>query len=233
MNYNPYNLIQLLINGKPIGGRPYEMDSDVVNQKTMENGFGNLVKPSKVITMCPDCSQGLQVDVKLGDPPFEPVVYTCPYCKPAPPSVIDPFINPVKTGRVPAASLDPILHDPGELLPTVGGTVMDRFKIPEPSVESAVPTPPAKPPRPQNSRKGKKADQAAPTKTVSPVPPAEVTKVRPAMVEQVIEPRSPEEINSANDPFTLTPTTQDRSVVVEKVDGLGEEHDFDDKDMVD
>lgn len=254
MNYNPYDLVPLLINGKPMQGRPFEMDSDVVNQKKMTNGFGNLVKPSKVMTMCPDCSQGLQVELKLGEPPFEPVVYSCPYCKPAPPPVVDPFVNPVKTGRVPAASLDPILHNPDKPLSAVeekGETVADRFKVPEePAVASPVPSaapeaskPAPRPPRPQGSKKDKKKGKknrgpevpithvpAQPTQAAPP--PVEAPKPRPAMTQQVVPPRPVEDVQGQDDPFTLTRTAQTRQVNVEKADGLGEEQDFDDKDMV-
>ncbi len=242
MNYNPYDLVPLLINGKPMQGRPFEMDSDVVNQKKMTNGFGALVKPSKVMTMCPDCSQGLEVDVRLGEPPFEAVVHTCPYCKPAPPPMVDPFVNPVKTGRVPAASLDPILHSPDKPLSSVGAgeSVADRFNIPEevvvaspvPSETPAAPTPAAKPARPQGSKKAKKkAKKGNPAVPITHVPAA--PKARPTLVEQVIPTRSAEEADTPNDPFTLTRTTQINPVGVEKADGLGEEQDFDDKDMVD
>lgn len=256
MNYNPYDLVPLLINGKPMQGRPFEMDSDVVNQKKMTNGFGALVKPSKVMTMCPDCSQGLQVDVKLGEPPFEPVVHACPYCKPAPPPVVDPFVNPVKTGRVPAASLDPILHSPDKPLSAGEGTVAERFAAlpaqervvvasPVPSAAPEAPKPASGPQRPQAAKKPKKRAKSGnpavpithvPAKTpeAAPAPQAvpEAPKPRPALVEQVIPPRPLEDVQSPDDPFVLTRTTQVRPTGVEAVEGLGEEQDFDDKDMV-
>jgi hypothetical protein len=131
MNYNPYALVPLLINGKPIDGRPFEFDSTVVNQKTMKNAFGNYVKPSKVVSVCPDCGQGLQISLRLGDPPFQPVAYLCHYCRPAPPPLIDPFVNPLVSGRVPIAELDPLLHNPDKPLPMASkGSVADRFEKP-------------------------------------------------------------------------------------------------------
>jgi hypothetical protein len=128
MNYNPYALVPLLINGKAIDGRPFEFDSAVVNQNTMKNAFGNFVKPSKVMSVCPDCGQGLSIALKLGEPPFQPVAYSCHYCHPTPPPLVDPFVNPLVSGRVPIAELDPLLHNPDKLLPmSTSGSVADRF----------------------------------------------------------------------------------------------------------
>lgn len=146
MNYNPYDLVPMLINNKSIDGRPFEFDSDVKDQKTMKNAFGNFVKPTKVATMCPDCGSGLMVNIKLGDPPFTPVAYSCEYCHPAPPPLIDPFINPLLSGRVPEFNLDPILHDPTK--PLSGSTATsESFLIP--------PTTKPKPPKQPKSPKQK------------------------------------------------------------------------------
>ncbi len=237
MNYNPYDLVPLTINGKSITGRPFQFDSDVVNQKTMTNAFGAVVKPSKVMTMCPDCAQGFELEVKLDDPPFQPYAVSCPICKPAPPPLQDPFINPVKTGRIQAFELDPILHDPKRPLAERDGTVADRFALPEvPTVVSPVPSvvPDAQqaaqvPPRPKKPKKSKKKPQPAPV-----APPASPVQALPpsmpvVMTQQVI-PQSEEQ--SQNDPFTLTKMATARPVEVEKADGLGEEQDFDDSDMV-
>lgn len=108
--YNPYDLLELLVNNQQMYGRPVEFDSEMVNQDTMRNAFGSLVKPSKVSTVCPDCGQGLEVSVRLGEPPFGIVAIKCEHCYPAPPPPIDPFMNPVKDGRIPIENLDPMLH---------------------------------------------------------------------------------------------------------------------------
>lgn len=246
MNYNPFDLVPLTINGKPITGRPFQFDSDVVNQKTMTNAFGALVKPSKVMTMCPDCGQGFELDVKLGDPPFQPYAVACPICKPAPPPLQDPFVNPIKTGRIQAFELDPILHDPKQPLVEKAGTVADRFALPEespvvaspvPSVAPAAPQPTQRPPRPKKPKKDKKKPQTVNAKLTPqvaaaapvPTPPPAGPKV---MTQQVIPPRAIEEQQSPDDPFTLTQMTPTRPVEVEKADGLGEEQDFDDKDLL-
>lgn len=105
--YNPYDLIELLVNGSHIHGRPIELDSDIVDQRTMRNAFGSIVKPSKVSTVCPDCGQGLQFYVTLGEPPFDTQNVSCEYCNPAPPPIVDAFINPINEGKIPAEILDP------------------------------------------------------------------------------------------------------------------------------
>lgn len=131
MNYNPYDLLQLKINGKPMHGRPFEFDSAVANQKTMKNAFGRLVKPTKLATVCPDCGQGLEINVKLDEPPFRVINYSCHHCHPAPKPLVDPFVNPLQSGRIPVADLDPLLHNPDKPLDKGSvGSVADRFEVP-------------------------------------------------------------------------------------------------------
>lgn len=108
--YNPYDLLELLINGQPMYGRPIELDSEIVDQHTMRNAFGSLPKPSKVSTVCPDCGQGLVLSVNLGEPPFDTIAISCEHCYPAPPPQIDPFMNPIKDCRIPIESLNPMAH---------------------------------------------------------------------------------------------------------------------------
>lgn len=222
MNYNPYDLVQLLINGKPMQGRPFEFDSDIVNQKTMCNAFGVLVKPSKVMSICPDCSQGLEITLQLGEPPFEPVVWSCPYCKPAPPPMSDPFVNPVKTGRVPSQELDPILLDPTKPLDISAGSVADRFSAPsEPSSVQVVAKPAQRPSQSSSLKKNKKKAKEQPT---TPTGSISGQKLSP-LAQQIVPPPL------SVDPFILTKTEPNKSIL-EKAEGVGEEQDFDDSDMI-
>ena len=108
---NPYNMIELSLDGNRILGRPFEFDSDIVNHKTMCNAFGNLVKPTKVSTVCPQCGQGLIIDLNLGDPPYGVIKCTCKYCHPKLPPIVDPFMNPLEFGRVSHLDLDNTIHD--------------------------------------------------------------------------------------------------------------------------
>lgn len=128
--YNPYDLVPMLINNQELTGRPIEYDSEVVDNNSMTNAFGHPVKPSKLSTVCPDCGQGLEFDVILGDPPFGVVAKICYHCNPAPPPQADPFMNPVDEGRIPVHELDPLLHDPGQqVISNDDSSVADRFQF--------------------------------------------------------------------------------------------------------
>lgn len=127
MTYNPYDLITLIINDMEIYGRPFEFDSEVVDQIEMTNSEGNLVKPTKLSTICPDCGQGLEIEVELNGPPFGAVETICPYCNPEPEPIPDPFINPLDTGRIEAHNLDPLLYDLDSKQSDDGLTVAERM----------------------------------------------------------------------------------------------------------
>lgn len=109
IEYNPYDLINILINDKPMVARPYAFDSDIVNQKTMRNAFGNFVKPTKASTSCPDCGQGIDLDLILEDPPFGIIRHQCKLCHPDLPPIVNPFINPFETND--ASDINLINHD--------------------------------------------------------------------------------------------------------------------------
>lgn len=145
MTYNPFDLVPLLINGQAIDGRPIHLDSDIVDQRKMTNAFGAIVKPSRVVTVCPNCGQGLELEVRLNDPPFPPHRCSCYYCNPGPAPLEDPFVNPVKTGRISRTDLEPM-------------TVKD-VTIPESSVAerfaAVVVEPPAPAPKPKRRKRGK------------------------------------------------------------------------------
>ncbi len=141
MTYNPYDLVPVVINGTGTYGRPFEFDSEVVDSETMVNGFGKLVKPSKLSIMCPDCGAGFEIDVALGDYPFEPVIYNCLSCNPVRQVVDDPFMNPIDSQRISAIELDPYLHDYKSEIIDDGLTVADRLNLgqveqPEPLLET-------------------------------------------------------------------------------------------------
>lgn len=128
--YNPYDLVPMLINGQEIHGRPIEFDSEVADQNAMTNAFGNVVKPSKLSSCCPDCGQGLEYDVYLDEPPFSAVQKICYHCNPAPGPQDDPFMNPITDGRIPEHELDPLLHDPGQqVIDDEDSSVAERFKF--------------------------------------------------------------------------------------------------------
>lgn len=127
--YNPYDMVPMVINGVEMQGRPVEFDSDIADFDKMENAFGKLVKPKKLTTVCPNCGQGLEVHVVMGDPPFSPVEYTCEHCTPPKLVVNDPFNNPIESGRVPSSELDPLLHDLNEQIVPATESVGDRVDV--------------------------------------------------------------------------------------------------------
>jgi len=128
-DYNPYDLISIKVNGQDIHGRPFEFDSDIVDQKNLTNAFGSIVKPTKISSCCPDCGQGLEFDVTFGDPPFACVEVICYHCNPDSAPTADPFMNPIDDGRIAGHELDPLLHNPNEQIvgDDDGSSVADRI----------------------------------------------------------------------------------------------------------
>lgn len=104
MEYNRYDLVNLVINGQDMVGRPIEFDSDAVGD-TMLNAFGSYVKPTKASTCCPDCGNGIVAPLDdIGDPPFKIISLNCPECNPDQESVSEPFVNPFSESE-----LDPLI----------------------------------------------------------------------------------------------------------------------------
>jgi len=128
MQYNPFDLISLIINGHDCYGRPIAFDSDIVNQETSKNSFDKYVKPIQISTTCPDCGQGLILDVRLSDPPFAIHICNCPLCRPIPPPMLNPFTNPIISSRISENELDPLLHNINSVQPDINTTVSQRIK---------------------------------------------------------------------------------------------------------
>lgn len=128
MSYNPYDLVELTVNGIPIHGRPYEFDSELVDHDAGTNKDGGLVKPTKLSTCCPECGDGIWLDVLYDDPPFPVVEISCPHCGTAE-QPGDPFREPVSAGAVTEEQLDPA-NETLEVPPQDDGlTVAERTTI--------------------------------------------------------------------------------------------------------
>lgn len=186
MNYNPYDLVPLLINGKPLSGRPLEFDSVVVDQKEMKNSFGSYVKPTRLSTVCPDCGAGLVVDVVLPEPPFKEVSITCEYCH-APPPPVDPFENPLDTGRVDMRDLDPLVTG-GAGLPDDGLTVQERLALRKAASAISVPSGPLPAQKPPKKKKHKKKAKEASGEPIRPIHTPAAPLPSPAPIAEVILP---------------------------------------------
>ncbi len=130
--YNPYDLIVVRIEGVEIDGRPYEFDSQPANNQTMQNEFGNYVKPTHISTVCPQCGQGINVEnIQLPEPPFPVIDWVCPNCSPSIDPPVNAFMNPLDAGRIESFQLDPLLHDPNEqvIVDDPEETVADRLAM--------------------------------------------------------------------------------------------------------
>ncbi len=125
--YNPYDLMQITIDGQPTQGRPFQFDSYVHDQMTMKNIEGNLVKPIKLSTICPKCGSGMIINLPvLPDPPFDILNFSCIECNPPVEPMPDPFMNPVNAGRMGKSELDHLLAEDIEI---GDGLVSDKIDL--------------------------------------------------------------------------------------------------------
>jgi hypothetical protein len=199
MEYNPYDLLQLAINGNPIDGRPTDFDGTL--------GENDLVKPTKVSTVCPDCGQGLEFDLDLPDPPFPIIEQSCYLCNEAPVDSPDPFVNPLETGRVSSHELDPLLHDPDEQV--VGGeTVAD--KIAGQDSEETLEEGSLEVPDELDEKEAQDAESLVEGREEPKEEPGKVFEQQPVAVQAIDGPLVP----------------------LEQAEGMGQEEDFDDDDLV-
>lgn len=104
--YNPYNLLNILINGKPFTARPIELDGEIHNYNSMTDVHGRLIKPKLIHTTCPDCGSLIQHSINAGDPPFGIFIVNCNICNPEYVN-LSPFIDPIQSGNVHLTELSP------------------------------------------------------------------------------------------------------------------------------
>jgi len=106
MNYNPYDLLDVSINGQRTHARVLALDSDIVDQVKSTNQKGYYVVPKDIITMCPNCACPLQMTVDLPQPPFPVVTFNCSNCHPE----LEPetaLVDPFTSGRITLNELCP------------------------------------------------------------------------------------------------------------------------------
>lgn len=123
--YNPFDLIDISINNKPISGRPVLFDSEIVNYDSMVNAFGTIVKPTRLSTTCPDCGQGLLIDVVFDNPPFS-LKTNCYLCNPVKVEEVI-VINPVTENKIRVEELDPSINK--VVSSSESTTVAERMEI--------------------------------------------------------------------------------------------------------
>lgn len=76
---NPYDLIKIKINEQEIYARPVAFDSVPVNTHTLLNKDGNMIRPTMVSSICPDCGQGLEVNISK-EQLLEEISVVCHIC---------------------------------------------------------------------------------------------------------------------------------------------------------
>lgn len=162
MNYNPYDILEVSINGNKIHARPFQFDSEPINLNTLENKDGRIIRPTKLVSICPDCGQGLEIDIDLKDAPegwhqvSAYLNFNCYLCNANEVKEIqDPFFNPLENGRIEEKDIDPLLVGVGEQLIETEGTVADRIEA-----ESTEETPSETPQKAKKKTKKKFAAKA-------------------------------------------------------------------------
>jgi len=125
--YNPYDLVKIKINGKETYGRPVAFDSDPINIHTLKNKDGELIKPILLTSACPDCGQGLEINISQGECPSG-VYIECHLCKDK---------SKIKVGTVnrfrkneEAPTDEPLLCKNNDIC-NIDTTVEQRFDMPE------------------------------------------------------------------------------------------------------
>ena len=192
--HNPYDILEVTINGHQIHARPFEFDSEPTNLNTLENAQGRLIRPTKLNSVCPDCGQGLVLELDLTDAPEgwsnikTYLTFNCHLCNNQEEKTIaDPFFNPVEEGRVEPSDLDPLLVGMGEL-EQVETTVADRMEKeaeevspkPKKTVKKKSATSASK-----SAKKKKKAKKKAPKKAaVEDVKPEDLTEKWPPLDDE-------------------------------------------------
>lgn len=225
MFYNPYDLISLRINKKPTYGRPVAFDSEVVDQKLMKNSKGEYVKPIQLSTTCMDCGQGFVFDINLKDlsPPFAVLEINCPLCRPKINAVTEVFRNPFKEGLIKENELDPQLMDINNVKSETGN-VSERLNNINIDTNSSDELKALKNLKTNKEIKTEKAK--SPTK---PKPKAKKTskKLKNPLVE--------ESEDLSNKPLQNDFVIFNKNKLnnlVEPADGIDEEKDFEDDDLV-
>lgn len=246
MNYNPFDLVPMRINGNEIYGRPFELDSEIFDNVNMKNSFGEYVKPKKLSTVCPDCGKGMTVDVVLGNPPFTTVETNCDVCHPSHKASVDPFVNPVTSGQVQPHELDPLIHNP-HAAEIDNLSVAERLEakdvdleiekvvdsIPEPVKSEVVPEPVVEQPKlesvPELAKPVVPEPIAEPPKLESVPEVTEKVQEQPTTAKQPTAKKTQEKPKKTQEkPVEEFKTEDVKPVGKPQADGLTEETDIDD-----
>ena len=88
LNYNPYDLVKIVLNGEETNARPTSFSSTITND--CYDSLGRLITPTILSTTCNRCGELLNINVKFDQYPFNIINI---YCKCS--EFKDPFL-PIK-----------------------------------------------------------------------------------------------------------------------------------------
>lgn len=135
--YDPYGLVDFVVNGLPVQGRPFEFSGCPADANTTLDGDGQQIYPIKCVVSCPQCGDGLTV--ALSGPLAGPHRFDCldvSECrvrkrKATPEPMPDPFRNPFLEGVMAVGDVDADLVNALEIPAAPAGTVAERlFQLP-------------------------------------------------------------------------------------------------------
>ena len=218
--YNPHELILVVVNnneGEDLYARAVAFNSEIDDPLTQLNSDGNYVIPTIIETTCPDCGALINEEVKLPDPPFDVIFLVCSECNPEPKQFDDPFVNPLEGGIITNADLDP------DIIPA---NKVEKLSE-ESTVASRIKKKTTAKKKPVKKKAAKKSKKSSSSRTTSK--PNNVVKVQEKLKESQ-EDISEDAVAAANVDFVAE---TGRVVPLEPVEGIGQEEEFDDDDLVD
>lgn len=131
--YNPYALVELIVNGLSTQGRPFEFNAEPVNANTTLDSSGQQIYPTQCAAPCPQCGDGLIITLpgQLSGPLRLDCldILECRLRKRAvaPALMIDPFRNPFLEGLMAVGDVDLTLVSALEIPQPPSGTVAERL----------------------------------------------------------------------------------------------------------
>lgn len=211
--YNPYDLVKIIVNGHDTFGRPVAFDTEPVNMHTLLNKNGEVIRPTKLSSVCPDCGQGIEILIQGKDLSLciEFKCYLCGNNNNAPIKK-RPTMRP---NNMPASEANLLANSSKDLM-SVESTVDQRINFKE-STDDTVELKTASDALTNTSVK--KTTKKARKRKPKAVPQNE-------SIDSDIK-QKPPDINKINGAFTNS-----RSIIIDKADGLTEEADLDDTDMI-
>ena len=219
--YNPHGLIEVIINNnKGLYARAVAFDSESDDPLTLLNSDGGYVIPTVIETTCPDCGALISKEVELPKPPFGVIDLVCAECNPEPETREDPFINPLEGGIITIADLDPDVVPADNVEKSAEeSTVASRIKKKITKKKTI------------KKKAAKKASKKVKKKLSSKIESkaSDAVGIKKKLKESAGD--TTENLSLASDADFVSETG--RVVPLEPVEGINQEEEFDDNDLVD